>query len=350
MTKVKEKPVDDASSTEDPKLKAAFFAGADFGALMAEPDEIVPRVATNAVQEPHTLCLDDIRHPHVVMLPEGYHHHDTQNQIENFERVLPAPRRRRGVYKAASVESFLRWMNDNVHIHAPVFARGAENLATKWSSPDLALIGMGNYSTVLEPQWHDFYAEFSFPVTQNWRAWTASHKQWMSHADFAEFIEGHLYEFSSPLENEPLSEAVTRMIEALGGSGKVATPSAMYALSEGVALTVSESVEVKASRSSGEMTLQFTEEHKGASGRPVTIPKFFYIRVPIFFGEKPSLVGALLRYRNAGGGSVTWQYELFAPDLVVKEAFDKAVDVVTDNFRTVYLGSPDLHPKRPSMS
>lgn len=51
--------------------------------------------------------------------------------------------------------------------------------------------------------------------------------------------------------------------------------------------------------------------------------------------------GALLRYRNAGGGTVAWSYELFAPDLVVKEEFDRICAFVKTRNRTLYLGTPD---------
>ena len=222
-------------------------------------------------------------------------------------------------------------------------SRAAARTLRQLATPSLALSASATIPANQDraSAWHDFGAQYDFPVTKNWREWTAGHKVWMSHTEFGEFVEGHLYEFDAPHENEELSEAVTRMIEALGGTSKVGSPGVMYALAEGVKLTVSESVEVRASRSSGEMALQFTEEHKGDGGRPVAIPKFFYIRVPIFFGEEPTLVGALLRYRKAGVGAVIWQYELFAPDLVVKDAFDVACNIV-DADRTLYLGSPDV--------
>jgi hypothetical protein len=134
------------------------------------------------------------------------------------------------------------------------------------------------------------------------------------------------------------------MIEALGGNKLVASPSMMYELGRGVKLNVSEKVEVAFDRSTGEAAMKFSEEHSGPGGRPVKIPKFFYIRVPIFFGEQPSLIGALLRYRNDGGGRVIWSYQLFAPDLVVKAAFDKACEIVKRGSRTLYLGTPDRQP------
>jgi len=265
--------------------------------------------------------------------------------VAAFEKTQPQPYRRRGEYKAANIDSLLQWMSAHCGEDAPVFGEGAENLAWNWRKPKLALVGIGNYSRSSEAQWHDFSARYDFPVTLAWEEWVKLNGEWLKQGEFAEFVEEHLYEVSEPQSREVLSEAVTRMIEALGGKKVCASPDKMYALSTGIKITVTDKVEVKLDRATGEQTLHYTEEHTGAGGRPIAIPKFFYIRVPIFFGEPPVLVGALLRYRNAGGGSVMWSYELFAPDLVVKDEFDRVCAFVKTRNRTLYLGTPDKPDK-----
>lgn len=277
----------------------------------------------------------------VLIVDKGRDVKSAAELVQAFERTQPAPYRRRGEYRAANIESLLAWMGSHCTEDAPVFGQGAENLAAQWEKPQLALIGIGNYSKADGAQWHDFTARYDFPVTLAWNRWIEMNDEWMSHKDFGEFVEAHLYEFSEPKPREELSEAVTRMIEALGGKKVCASPSQMYDLSNGVKLTVTDKVEVKVDRASGQQAMHFTEEHTGAGGRPVTIPKFFYIRVPIFFGEPEVLVGALLRYRNAGGGSVVWSYELHAPDLVVKDEFERVCKFVKTRNRTLYLGTPD---------
>ena len=277
-----------------------------------------------------------------VVIDKGREVRSAADLVTAFEATQPLPYRRRGVYKAASILSLLSWMSKNVGDDAPVFGEGAENLAADWKAPKLALIGIGNYSDKDKPAWHDFAVRYDFPVTLAWRKWVESNGETMTQGDFAEFVEEHLYEFSEPLAREDIGEAATRMIEALGGKKLVGSPQKMYELARGVAITVKEKVEVTLDRSTGEASLQFSEEHSGAGGRPVGIPKFFWIRVPIFFGEEPSLGGVLLRYRNAGGGQVVWSYELFAPDLVVKAAFEKAGEVVkTGRPGQLFRGTPD---------
>ena len=300
---------------KDPKETGEAVGAEPLKPIELEAFVSPPRVAVNEQLKPTIFDLEKRGQevPSVIVTPPGFTMNGTQKFIEDFERTQPIPFRRRGIYTAASVLCLLDWMKKHCPEGSPVFGQGAENLATEWAKPKLSLIGIGNYSAGAD----------------------------MKQSEFAEFVEKHLYEFSEPLRNEDIGEACTRMIEALGGSKRVAKPGDMYDVSRGVNLTVSDKVEVSLDIATGEQTLRHTEEHTGRSGQPTKIPKFFYIRLPIFFGEEPSLIGVLLRYRNAGGGSVMWAYELFAPDLVVNAAFDRACAVVKTANRTLYLGTPD---------
>ncbi|HWY14409.1 MAG TPA: DUF2303 family protein [Rhizomicrobium sp.] len=261
--------------------------------------------------------------------------------FEKYERTLGAPLRRRGTYAAANVVSLLAWMERHCEEQAPVFGEGLEKLNGEWRNPKLALAGIGNYGDKKDAGWHDFGTRYDFPVTLAWRNWAEKHGVWLKQGEFAEFIETHIYEISSPKRNEALGEAVTRFLEHMGGEKVVATPSKIFELSRGLKITATEKVEIKLDRNSGEETLQYSEEHTGTGGRPLAVPKMFYIRVPVFFGQPEVLVGAVLRYRNAGGGNVLWSYELFAPDLIVAEQFEAACTAVRTSGRTLYLGMPD---------
>lgn len=326
--------------SEDDTKPQAYGASASVGTGMTAYHGAYSSAPVNEPQKPSLFSVYRSGTAPVLVTPNGFNVHNLQSHLDACARAQSNPERRKGTYMAADVNSLLMWMSRNCSQEAPVFAAGAENLASEWGSPNLKLIGVGNYSNEGRPAWHDFGCEYRFPVTAAWTAWSDASGNWMSQADFSEFVEAHLYEFSEPKAKEVLSEAVTRMIEALGGTSHVATPKKMFEVSNGIKIMVSEQVEVELDRATGESTLKFSETHTGKGGRPVAIPKFFYIRIPIFFGEESSLVGALLRYRNAGGGRVTWSYELFAPDLVVKDAFDKACEIVRKQ-RTLYMGSPD---------
>ncbi len=303
----------------------------------------MPRVAVKETPKPRLLDVPlATEGASILALPPGWTTAGLESLLKAHEAAQLAPTRRRGVYIAGDVDSMLRWMDAHCADASPVFAMGADGIAREWRMPNLVLLGIGNYSYGLtNPHWHDFYSAYRFPVTEAWSGWAASSGEWMTQGEFSEFVEKHSYEFSEPSRGEVISEAVTRMIESLGGTKSVGTPAKMYEVANGVKLMVSEQVEVELDRATGEQTLKFAETHTGKGGRPVGIPRFFYVRLPIFFGEKESLVGVLLRYRNQGGGRVQWSYELFAPELLVQDAFNKACDVVRAADRTLFLGTPD---------
>lgn len=288
--------------------------------------------------------------------------HSVDNLVKAFEKVQTAPIRRRGTYHAADLASFLAWMDANTAYDAPVFAQGAEKLVGEWRTPKLALAGIGNYSKELcsrdtddegspkgSPKrlgWHDFGARYDFPVTEAWLTWASKHREWFEQVEFAEFIETRLHEISQPVGGEKPSEALSRFIEMLKGDkdgNKVASPAKLFELSRGLKITATTKMEQKIDRQSGEATLVYSEEHSGPGGHPIKVPSVFYIRIPVFFGEDPSLIGVLLRYRTANG-TVKWSYELFAPDLVVRAEFDRICETVRQANQTLYLGSPDIQP------
>ncbi len=283
-----------------------------------------------------------------IVTDDGRELHSVQKLVTEFERTQPTPYRRRGTYKAADIASLLRWMTSQAQDDSPVFGVGLEALNGEWREPKLALVGIGNYSTDIEnPAWHDFSARYDFPVSIQWKTWARFHAEegdpaakWFDQAEFAEFIESRIHELSTPQRNEALSEAVTRFLEA-SGKKDAASPAELFKLSRDLKIFSDSKIETKIDLQSGETVMQYSEEHTGPSGRPVKIPSLFYIRIPVFFGQPPVLIGVKLRYR-AGRGSIVWSYSLFAPELIVADEFAKACDQVTKEGRTLYLGAPDI--------
>lgn len=274
----------------------------------------------------------------VLLLDEGRKYVDVAPLIKAFEKTQNSPFRRRGTYRAADVDSFVRWADANTEDEVPVFAEGAEKLSD-WKQPKLALVILGNYSKRDAAGWHDFGARYDFAVSEQWKVWTGNHEKSMSQGDFAEFIEDRLYDLSSPQSKETLSEAVTRFIEHTGGD-KGASPGKIVELSRGLKVTANAQLDTQVNIATGEATLNYHEEHQGTGGRPIKVPKLFYIRVPVFFGLEPVLVGVRLRYR-VNGGAVSWFYSLFAPEVVISTEFEAACEQVRKAGREVYLGAPD---------
>jgi hypothetical protein len=281
----------------------------------------------------------------VVITDGGRKVHNAADLVATFEKTQPTPYRRRGTFIAADVASLLAWMAVHAPDDAPVFASGLEALNGEWREPKLALTGIANYSAADKAAWHDFQTVYNFPIAQAWEAWAEYHAEgtpedhWFKQGEFAEFIEDHIHEISSPARNETLSEAVTRFLEA-SQKKDAASPSELFKLSRDLKIFSNSKIETKLDLQSGETQLQYTEEHTGAGGRPVKIPALFYIRIPVFFGQDPVLIGVKLRYRS-GGGQVLWSYSMFAPEMIVRDEFAKACKTIELSNRTVFLGTAD---------
>lgn len=314
--------------------------------IMQELKEFLDRVTRSTVTEISSINRDRTEKGDVpfVIIDKNRQKVSAAEIVTEFEKTQPKPFRRTGTYIAASVASLLHWMSNETDDEAPVFGVGLESLNGEWRNPKLSLVGIGNYSDVDEPGWHDFNVKYNFPVSHPWTVWAAGHSEddepkWMDQAEFAEFIESRIHELSSPLRNEDLSEAVTRFLEA-SGKKDAASPAEMFRISRELKLLSGEKIETKIDLQTGETKIQYSAEHTGPGGNPVKIPSLFYIRIPVFFGQDPVLIGVKLRYR-AGGGQVRWAYSLFAPDLIVAAEFEKACEEVKDAKRPLYLGRPD---------
>lgn len=308
-----------------------------------------PRVSLNLVPQ-EVLETQEFRVDNATMplfaVPKDRVLINVADHIKTYEKLHEtAPKRRRGVYKAADVASLRNWLA--LHgASAPIFAAGLEKLGDSWRAPKLSLVAIANYSKDgTSPAWHDFRGEYDFPVADPWAKWGKVHEQWMTQEAFASLIDNHIHEITIVREGEVLSEAVTRFLEIAATENRfnrAATPSELFQLSRSLEIYSDVKFDSKINQATGERTLVHSVEQKGAGGQPLVIPAMFYIRIPVFFGEDSSLVGVRLRTRAPAGG-VVFQCSLFAPELIVLDSF-RAIAHDLEGEHSVYLGSPDYPP------
>ena len=74
----------------------------------------------------------------------------------------------------------------------------------------------------------------------------------------------------------------------------------MLELSRNLEIYSQESYRQKNKRSSDETELKFTSQHVDAGGKPIKIPDFFVIQLPLFDGGISERVLVRLRYRPTG--------------------------------------------------
>jgi hypothetical protein len=134
-------------------------------------------------------------------------------------------------------------------------------------------------------------------------------------------------------------EQVAEAIRRTGGS--IASPQKMVELSKGLEIHVEAVVKQTTNLASGEGSVVFDEQHRGADGSAIKVPTHFLIGIPVFHNDLAYRLPVRLRYRKQGG-KLVWSYEIWRPDLAFDEAFDRAVKRVQEaTALPLYLGSQE---------
>ncbi|WP_377299773.1 DUF2303 family protein [Rhizobium sp. SGZ-381] len=176
---------------------------------------------------------------------------------------------------------------------------------------------------------------YPFPLSKEWEAWTGANAQPMNQQEFAEFIEDHIPDLTTPDEGE-----ARHWQQTLGG--RVAAPNDVVTLSRGLQVFAETRVANAVTLQSGEGQLTFEEEHKDANGQRINVPSLFIIRIPPFFMGEAVRIPVRLRYR-VKAGAITWFYQLYKPEKWITEEVERAFSRVTGATELPgYVGTPEM--------
>lgn len=264
----------------------------------------------------------------VLLAPKQGGGFELQSLKSHLDQYRSNPERREGQARLTTIESFIAHVNRFKDDDSALFAdRNPEQPA---------LLGVLDYhhavntadGVVVEdalPRFGKHRAYFSFPMSDEWKAWNQNDGKKMEQVDFAEFIEDRIGDvITVPDLSNPQTDAdkqLKQFADLLGGS--FATPSKMVELSRGIAIHADEKVKQATNVSTGEIQVQYESEHRDQQGAPIKVPNLFLIAIPVFEAGGLYRVAVRLRYRLAGG-RIAWFYELYRIDKVFKHAFDEA--------------------------
>jgi hypothetical protein len=254
-----------------------------------------------------------------------------------FDDYLPAPRFRRGTATLTDLDSFIEHTNRFKSEASAVFANDDR------TSPGLvAVLDYHPEGSASSPDFGRHRAVFKFPLSDEWRAWHKANgpDNAMGMRDFAEFLEDRITDVEHPLDST-LSERTQAFVDKLGGSSKIANPTRLLELSQGLSINENNTVKQANKLQSGEGHVVFNSEHVDDAGQAVDIPSMFVIVIPVFKKGAYYRILARLRYR-VGMGQVKFWYELWRTDLVFDDAFNEAlVKVKADTELPLFLGTPE---------
>ncbi len=264
-----------------------------------------------------------------------------------FDGFRSAPKRLAGTARLSSLDSFIGWTKRFADADSALFAIDDRARPSITAVIDYNLSREGESETKLE---HDEAARFGghrghyvFPLSDEWRAWTEQDGKVMSMVEFAAFLEDRIIDVVDPEISAEISPDLQRYITAVtGGSGRIATPTALVGLSQGLKINEIANVAQHANLTSGEAQIIFQTRHENPeTGGPVSVPSMFLITIPIFNNGPAYRLAARLRYRIKEGRPVFY-YQLWRADRAFDDAFTEAVNRASSETKLpLFLGSPE---------
>lgn len=267
-------------------------------------------------------------------------------RVESVKPLLDAylerPERKKGTTTATTLESFCDFVNRHAEGESVVFCDDTNERAPKLVAIFNAHGGTrrteGAEDSVDlrygEPDHQDHRATYAFPLSEEWKVWTALEDD-MGQADFAEFLEERITDVLDPDQAGDVAKEYAASVKAT-----LATPARLLELSRGLTVHLDGRVHNELNLKSGEGKLVFTEEHKDAAGQRIDVPGAFAIGIPVFRGGVAYKIPVRLRYR-VSQGRVTWSLAVQRLDRVFEAAIAEACTVVAEATKLpVFRGAP----------
>lgn len=264
----------------------------------------------------------------VLVVPKGKEVVSVKKYLDEYRE---RPERREGTAHLTTLQSFVDHVNRFKDGDSAVFADvtgGTPRLIAVLDyheQNDRSQVGERGAMGVVagRPRFGRHRAEYRFPISKEWEAWTAAGKKGLTQLEFAEFLEDHLVDVLDPAaagpDGKPLVGETARKLASLLGI-TLANPQRLLELSRGLSVHVGAAVKVHPNLSSGETHLSFEEKHSDGKGEPLKIPGGFVIGIPVFRDGESYQLPVRLRYR-VQGTNVNWFIALQRAD----QAYDHAV-------------------------
>jgi hypothetical protein len=183
-------------------------------------------------------------------------------------------------------------------------------------------------------------AAYAFPLSEEWKAWTAQNDQPMTQAQFAAFLENRIADVSE-FAPDKVGETARTFFQKVGLDVGVASPQRLLQLSRDFAVHAEEKVRTAVNLHTGEADDPVRGCARRRAGRPDPGAWRVPSGLPVFKGGAPYEVAARLRYRK-DGPTIKWSYQLYRTDLIFDHAFAEAFnEAVAKTSLPLFQGTPE---------
>lgn len=253
-----------------------------------------------------------------------------------LEEYLVAPERRRGQADLADLASFIAHVQRFADEDSILFAIGTAAAPSLLCVFDYHRASKFDGGSVSGARFCEHRARYLFPLSDEWKAWTAQNGKAMDQAGFAEWIENRIADLGP---SDDLGSLATSYADKTGAT--FASVSRLFELSKGLQLRVASKYTQHKNLANGETAFMYASEHQDETGAPLKVPGTFTIEIPVFKGGEPYQIPVRLRYR-VKESAVVWFFELYRHDVVFEDALQTACTKAKDETKLPLLyGAPE---------
>jgi uncharacterized protein YfdQ (DUF2303 family) len=249
-----------------------------------------------------------------VATPPGW----TQALIDE-EKLLDRPRRKTAQASLSDAESFVAYVKRH----------GSLTECTVWCKADYRA-GQVAFKAIVndhgeepdEAAWRDHTASFTPEFSEEWKRWTAKHKQPFAQADFAAFLEENLKDIAG-VSDGPSGTQMLEMALSFEANQDMRFKSAIRLQNGGVQMS-------------------FAQDDDAQTLTRMQVFERFSLGMPVFWNGEAYRIDARLRYRVRDGKLSFW-FELIRPDKVLEAAAQTLIAKIRgETGNPFFFGDPGL--------
>lgn len=293
----------------------------------------------------------DLTSAHLVATPSHRKVEDlTAKHREAAEFLKPA--RRKGTARLDDLQSLIDWANRFKGPTSALFAKPDLNAPTITCIADYHAEGPADQAAAGgDPTARHCHhrAIYSFPLSEEWKAWTGVSGNALEKDDLGEFIEANAKDIMDPTaailaakesdKNQPWENRLIQTAQQI--EGRYGQLTQLLQMSRQFQVYETSNLKVTSNRDTGESEIQFLNEHKGADRKPLQIPNLIIIAIPVFMGGAPYRMPVRFRYRKMGG-AVHFILSIYNPEKAFEAAFKEAVEEATEKTELpTFKGTPE---------
>jgi uncharacterized protein YfdQ (DUF2303 family) len=297
---------------------------------VGDADAIIEAMRSASPLHSMSLGADTNGVPRAVMIVKQGH--DVFDMKPFLDKYLVRPERRKGTATFTTLASFIHHANRFKDEDSAIFCNDSQ------SSPGLTSVLDYHQRTAKGlPQFGEHRGHYSFPLSDEWKAWKAKNGVVMGQTDFARFLEDRVVDVADAARERPDGSAWTWATK-LGQ--KFASAAELLELSKGLHATVKHEVRNEGNLSTGEKAIFFAKSNLDPNGQPLAIASAFLIGIPVF--KLGPLYPIPVRLRHKIDEKVTWSFELARLDAVFEDAIDGACsEAASATALPLFRGSPE---------